>query len=499
MRPPLFRLAGITKSFGATRALAGVSFEVAAGEVRALVGENGAGKSTLLSILAGAHRADAGSMVLAGAPFAPNSPRDARRRGVAMIHQELAIAPDLSLAENIALGSEASRWGVLNRDAIRGRARESLARLSDEVLDVDRPAREFSLSVQQQVEIARALSSDARVLVLDEPTSSLGPADADRLFRALRALAGRGLAVVVVTHFLEELPRFADSFTVLRDGAVVAEGPISEASPDRLVRAMSGRSLEMFFPRVPHTAGEELLAVEEPRGSSATDAPGISLSVRRGEILGLAGLVGAGRSEFLRRVFGLDPPGAGRVRVGGRELTRRHPRESISRGLGLLSEDRKTEGLAQGLSLEDNLTLSALEPYARWGWLSLRRRREAAGAWLARLACKPADPRARVAELSGGNQQKVAFARLLHQGAQVLLLDEPTRGVDVATKAEIYQAIGEEAARGKAVVMASSHFPELLHVCDRIAVFQRGHLRAVAPASQWSESSLLAAASGVAP
>ena len=497
MSAPLFCMTRVSKSFGATRALTEISFAVKAGEIRALVGENGAGKSTLLSVLAGVHEPDSGVMEVCGAPFAPRGPGDARSSGVAMIHQELAIAPDLSIAENIALGAEPSRAGFVDRARARERATTALRRLTSEPIDVDRAAREFPLSTLQLVEIARALCSAARVIVFDEPTSSLGKADAARLFGVIRELGASGMAVVVVTHFLEELPLFADSYTVLRDGAVVAEGPMATTSSNELVQAMVGRSIDAMFPRVPHTAGEVLLSVENLSGTRTPND--ISLDLRRGEILGLAGLVGAGRSEFLRCVFGLDRPRSGVVRISNKLLARKNPRESIRRGIGFLSEDRKGEGLALRQSIEDNLTLSRLEPYSRGGWLSLGRRRAVVQEALGRVRCKPNDPSAMIASLSGGNQQKIAFARLLHQDADVLLLDEPTRGIDVATKSEIYQSIQELAARGKAIVIASSHLPELLHVCDRIAVFQRGKLCAVRPASEWNEAALLRTASGVAP
>ncbi|MEO6709027.1 MAG: sugar ABC transporter ATP-binding protein [Planctomycetota bacterium] len=497
MNAPLFRMTRVSKSFGATRALRDISFAVRAGEVRALVGENGAGKSTLLGILAGVHAPDSGSMEVGGASFAPRGPKDARKSGVAMIHQELAIAPDLSLAENIALGSEPSHAGFVDRTRMRDQARAALARLSAEAIDVDRAAREFPLSTLQLVEIARALCSQARVIVFDEPTSSLGKADSARLFQVIRELGSQGLAIVVVTHFLEELPLFADSYTVLRDGEVVALGTIAGTTSDDLVQAMVGRSIDTAFPRVPHTPGEVLLRVESLSGLRTPHD--VSLEVRRGEVLGLAGLVGAGRSEFLRCVFGLDRRRSGVVRAADLLLRARSPRDSIRRGLGFLSEDRKSEGLALGQSIEDNLTLSRLGPYSRAGWLSLRKRRTVVREALERARCKPSDPSAILSTLSGGNQQKVAFARLLHQQAEILLLDEPTRGIDVATKSEIYQAIGELAASGKAIVIASSHFPELLHVCDRIAVFQRGRLCALRPASEWTEASLLRTASGVAP
>ena len=496
MSAPQLRLSQTSKSFGATRALNAVSFEVRAGEVRALVGENGAGKSTLLGILAGVHRADSGTMEIAGKAYIPAGPADARRAGVAMIHQELAIAPDLTLAENIALGDERSPTGLIDRRKLTERARAALGRLTSESIDVERKAREFPLSTLQLVEIARALSSDARVIVFDEPTSSLGKQDAARLYAVIRELAAQKIAIVVVTHFLEELPLFADTFTVLRDGAVTSEGRREDVSAEHLIQAMVGRPLDTLFPRVPHALGDVILVVDQVCGvRSPTE---VNLEIRRGEILGLAGLVGAGRSEFLRCLYGLDPLRSGSIRMTGSGRTRSSPRASIRSSIGFLSEDRKGEGLALGQSIEDNLTLSRLEPYSRGGWLSLGRRRAATAQVLERVRCKPADPRVNVATLSGGNQQKVAFARLLHQEAAVLLLDEPTRGIDVATKGLLYREIQELAAAGKAIVFASSHFPELLHVCDRIAVFQRGLLVEQRAASDWTEAELLRAASGVA-
>jgi ribose transport system ATP-binding protein len=489
MAEPLFSMRRISKSFGATRALADVSFAVNAGEVRALIGENGAGKSTLLSLLAGVFAPDAGSMQVQGRDFAPRDPAQARRAGVAMIHQELAIAPDLSAAENISLGSEPARAGWIDRAADRERARAALARLANTNLDVDRKARELPLSAQQQVEIARALAADSRVIVFDEPTSSLSKAEAARLHVVIRELAAAGLAVVVVTHFLEELAAFADTFTVLRDGAVVLEGEMANTSGEDLVAAMAGRAIDVMFPKVEHQAGEVLLRIESLSGVRMPQA--VSLELRRGEILGLAGLVGAGRSELLRCIFGLDPVRSGSVHIAGAPLPLGNPRESIARGLGFLSEDRKHEGLALNQSIEDNVSLSRLGAFARGGWLSLARRSEVVRKTLASVRCKAPDPAAAVATLSGGNQQKVAFARLLHQDADVYLLDEPTRGIDVAAKSEMYRSIGELAARGKAVLLSSSHLPELLHVADRIAVMRRGKLVAQKPAAMWTEAALL--------
>jgi ribose transport system ATP-binding protein len=327
------------------------------------------------------------------------------------------------------------------------------------------------------------------VIVFDEPTSSLSKAEAARLHVVIRELAAAGLAVVVVTHFLEELAAFADTFTVLRDGAVVLEGEMANTSGEDLVAAMAGRAIDVMFPKVEHQAGEVLLRIESLSGVRMPQD--VSLELRRGEILGLAGLVGAGRSELLRCIFGLDPVRSGSVHIAGAPLPLGNPRESIARGLGFLSEDRKHEGLALNQSIEDNVSLSRLGAFARGGWLSFARRSEVVRKTLASVRCKAPDPAAAVATLSGGNQQKVAFARLLHQDADVYLLDEPTRGIDVAAKSEMYRSIGELAARGKAVLLSSSHLPELLHVADRIAVMRRGKLVAQKPAAMWTEAALL--------
>jgi ribose transport system ATP-binding protein len=466
-----------------------------------LIGENGAGKSTLMRILAGVLPPDAGSIEIDGARYAPSGPAAARAAGVAMIHQELSIAPDLSVEANVMLGRERARGGFVRKVAHRRIVRAVLARLAHGDLDPDARAGDLPIALRQQVEIARALAGDARVIVLDEPTSSLASGEVHRLFTVIRELAARGLAIVYVSHFLEEVREIADTFTVLRDGRAVSEGRVRETTTDAIVRAMVGREPGEMFPRVPHAIGKTVL---ELQGVSGARSPrGVSLALRRGEIFGLAGLVGAGRSQLLRCIFGLDAVRSGAVRVT--ELTRssisapaRTPRASIAQGLGFVSEDRKGEGLALGASIEDNLTMTRLAPYARFGWLALGERRRATERWMQTARVKARSPSQAVGELSGGNQQKVAIARLLHQDADVLLLDEPTRGIDVGTKAEIYRVIGELAARGKSVLVASSYLPELVHVCDTIGVMCRGELVEVRAAERWSEAEIMLRATGAA-
>lgn len=499
MTEPRLRLDGVSKRFGATQALADIHLHVQRGEVRALLGQNGAGKSTLLHLLAGVHSPDAGSMHVDSVAFAPRSPAQAIAAGVSMIHQELAIAPDLSLAMNIALGDERARGGWIDRRAMAVRAREALARLGAPDVDVERPAREFPLSLLQQVEIARALSREARVVVFDEPTSSLGREESAVLYARIRELAAQQVAIVVVTHFLEDLAQFADTYSVLRDGRLVAEGRIAQSSTAERVAAITGvpqDGAQVARSRTARARGERVLSI---RGLCGRRAPiAVDLDLHRGQVLGLAGLVGAGRSEFLRCLYGLDPMRAGTVTQGSDQWTRTHPASSIRRGIGFVSEDRKSEGLALSISVAENLTLSSPDSIARRGWIDRVALEGAARRAIETWNIRPSDPWAAVGSLSGGNQQKVAVARLLHQAADVLLLDEPTRGVDVAAKQAIHGAIDSACRAGKAVIVASSQFGELLSLCDSIAVFARGRLVGVVDAGATDEAKLLALASGVA-
>jgi ribose transport system ATP-binding protein len=494
MTLPRLSMTGIAKRFGSTQALRGVDLELRPGEVHALVGENGAGKSTLMKVLSGAVQPDAGTMTLDDQPYAPSGPLEARRHGVAMIYQELTLAPHLSVAANVTLGLETRRFGFLRSAEDRRRVAEALAVLEHPEIRPEERVSRLSPAAQQLVEVARALLLDVRVLILDEPTSSLAQEDAQRLFVLVRRLRDRGVSVVYISHFLEEVQEIADRFTVLRDGESVGGGSVRDFSPERIIELMVGRSLSEQFPRVPHVIGPPLLELHHLTGIELPR--GVTLTLHRGEILGLAGVVGAGRTELLRAVFGLDPVRRGEVIVKGFSSARATPRQRIAQGVGLLSEDRKGEGLALTQSIADNLTYSRLGPYERFGWLSLRRRAAAVADWLERLRVRYRDPEQTVGELSGGNQQKVALGRLLHQGADVLLLDEPTRGVDVGSKAEIYRLIGGLAAQGKAVLFVSSYLPELLGVCDRLAVLARGRLSPVRPAAEWVPEQVMAYATG---
>jgi ribose transport system ATP-binding protein len=487
--PVLLEMHNVSKSFGATRALVSVSLGVDAGEVRALVGENGAGKSTLVKILSGAHQPDAGSMSLGGAPFAPRGPRDALARGVAMIYQELALAPDLTVEANVMLGQERVRMGLIKRREHRRVVHQVLDLLEHPDIRPESRVKDLGVGAQQLVEVARALVSSARVIVFDEPTSTLSEHDADRLFVIIERLRQRGLAIVYISHFLEEARRIAQTYTVLRDGRAVAEGALAETDLRTIITHMIGRDLEELFPNVPHTPGEPILELKNLRMSK--DARPANLSLRRGEILGIAGLVGAGRTTLLRAIFGLEAVSSGTIRVQHMIGGPAQPADRIKQGVGFLSEDRKAEGLAIYRSIEDNITLSALKRHARWGWLRLRQRRAVVAQWMSRLKIRATSPGQSAALLSGGNQQKVALARLLHQDADVLLLDEPTRGIDVGSKAEIYRLIGELAAQGKAILVVSSYLPELFGLCDRIAVMSRGAICEALHVSEWTEHAVM--------
>jgi ribose transport system ATP-binding protein len=490
----MLRLTGIRKAFGATHALGGVSLDLEPGEVHALIGENGAGKSTLMRILSGACRPDSGTMELEGRPYAPEGPQDARARGVAMIYQELTLALHLSLQENIVLGDETARFGWIDRTACRARAVEALSQLGHGDMDPDRLAGACSVAEQQIAEIARALLGRPKVLIMDEPTSSLTQADAERLFAVILRLRGQGVSVVYISHFLEECGRVADRYTVIKDGETVGTGRMEDASIAHLTRLMTGREVRDLYPKTGHAPGPVVLSTDSL--SSRPRLRRASLSLRAGEILGLAGLIGAGRTDLLRAVFGLDAVKSGEVFVVGSPSARATPRDRWRQGLGLVSENRKEEGLMLNRSLADNLTLSKMGAYGRFGTVSARRQHAAARRWIDALAIKCGGPAQPAGELSGGTQQKVALARLLEHPARIFLLDEPTRGIDVGTKVEIYRIIGELAAAGKAVLVVSSYLPELLGLCDTIGVMARGDLVDVRPRGEWTEDEILRVATG---
>jgi ribose transport system ATP-binding protein len=487
----------MVKRFGPTVALDGAGLAVRPGEVHALIGENGAGKSTLLGLLAGLLRPDGGTMEVEGRPFLPASPRDALDRGIALIHQELSLFPHLSVTENVLVGREPSRWGMLRWAEARRRVGEVLGEFGHPEIDPAARVDSLPLAARQVVEICRAVASRARVVLMDEPTSSLQRPDVERLFGLIRRLARAGTAIVYISHFLEEAREVAEGFTVLRDGRTAASGFLDGVTNEQLIAWMVGREVTDLYPRRDQKAA----------GGASFEASGIgappavreaSLGVRSGEIVGVFGLMGSGRTEMLQAVYGLRPATAGVLRLGDTHdrVPGGTPARRLRQGLGYLSEDRKGEGLALPLSIADNVTVTRLQACARRGLIDDTLQRRQAEACSAEVGVKAASMLQPVRTLSGGNQQKVALARLLHQDAQVLLLDEPTRGIDIGSKAQIYEAIARLAGEGKAVVFVSSYLPELLGLCDRLAVMSRGVLTPPRPVSEWTPESVMAAAVG---
>jgi ribose transport system ATP-binding protein len=492
---PCCRLENICKAFGSTQALAGVDLELRAGEVHGIVGENGAGKSTLMKVLSGALRPDQGAMWLGENAYRPHNPHDARRQGIVMVYQELALAPHLSVEANITLGQEARRLGFLRSRENRARARQLLEQLEHVDLPLDTLVGSLRPAARQIVEIARSLMTGVRIFVLDEPTSTLGRADVERLFALIHRLRDQGICVVYISHFLEEIEAITDRVTVLRDGRSIVTAASKELSRQQIIEQMVGRTLVEQFPERDSTPGDVILKVNHLAGHALPRD--CSLELRRGEILGVAGIVGAGRTELARSIFGLQAVSRGDVVVRAYSSTHANPRKRIAEGLGLVSEDRKHEGLTLDQSIADNLTYTKLTSYRRRGLLRLSQRRKAVSDLLGKLRVKFHNPDQRVGELSGGNQQKVALGRLLHQEADVWLLDEPTRGVDIGSKAEIYRLMRELASQGKAILFISSYLPELLGVCDRLAVMHQGKLSASRPIANWTSADIMRIATGV--
>jgi ribose transport system ATP-binding protein len=492
------KLAKIHKSFGPTIALDGVDLELRQGEVHALIGENGAGKSTLMNIVAGSLRPDEGTMELHGKPYTPSNPLDARTHGIALIHQELSLCPHLTVAENVLMGIESSRMGWLDRDNLVARTNEVLKTFHHADIRPEKRVGDLSVAARQIVEISRAIAARARILLMDEPTSSLQREDVEHLFKLIRKLSSEGISVIYISHFLEEVRQISDRFTVLRDGHSVATGEISSVTDDELIAKMVGRAHQNLFPaRPPATAaGETVLEVREL--ASPPLLKNASFELRRGEILGIAGLMGSGRTPLLRAIFGLERPTSGTIAVNKKNLPsgRSTPAMRLIDGFGYLSEDRKGEGLTLAQSIADNVTVTRFGSCSRWGWLDLSAQRKQAEKLVNALKIRTQGVQQEVGSLSGGNQQKVIVARLLHQDADVLLLDEPTRGIDIGSKAQVYETIAACAAQNKAVLMVSSYLPELFGMCDRLAVMSRGRLSAVRPIEEWTPESVLQVAIG---
>lgn len=486
----LLKVEGITKSFGPVKALKGVSLAVQPGQVHAVIGENGAGKSTLMKILSGAEKPDSGRIIFQGKAYQPHSPAEGRLAGIAMIYQELTLAPHLNAEENILLGIERSSGLFVKNESKR--IREALQRLGLGDLDLRKPVGQFSIAVQQLIEIARALVLEARLVILDEPTSSLTAADTEALFAVIRQLRSEGISIIYISHFLEEVKQISDSYTIIRDGETVGHGDMATASINHIIELMVGRPLEDIYPHATHSQGEPLLHVKGLKGKGLPRSA--SFTLHRGEIMGLAGLVGAGRTELIRCLFGLDGLSDGSITIkeGKTVATAGYgPARALRAGMDLLSENRKEEGLALNLPIYQNMTLSALRRISRGGFINLKKEKQLTDEWRATIRVKCRDVEQPVGALSGGNQQKVCLARMLNYNNDILFLDEPTRGIDVGSKAEIYRMIHDLAAQGKAIVVISSYLPELLGICDSLAVMYRGELSPKLPIGDWTEQRIM--------
>ncbi|MGW1705963.1 sugar ABC transporter ATP-binding protein [Streptomyces sp. NPDC002206] len=497
--PPLLTMSGITKSFPGVRALDGVDLEVQAGEVHCLLGQNGAGKSTLIKVLAGAHQPDDGEIAWRGAPVALKSPIAAMRLGIATIYQELDLVEGLSVAENIFLGHEptTARFIVRTREG-RTAAAALLKRLGHPEIDPARRVGALSAAQQQIVSMARALSHDVRLIVMDEPSAALDPDEVDNLFRIVASLTADGVAVVYISHRLEEIRRIGDRVTVLKDGRAVAVGLPAKSTPTRdIVAMMTGRNVEYVFPQRPGTSAEvtevarkEPVLTVEGLAREGEFAP-LDLALRPGEIVGLAGLVGSGRSEILETIYGARRPSAGRVLVGGRPLRPGSVRAAVAAGIGLAPEERKAQALLMLESVTRNVSVSSMSRFSRAGWLDRGAERRAARTATRELSLRPDNPDTPVRTLSGGNQQKAVLARWLLRGCRVLLLDEPTRGVDVGARAELYAVIRRLADEGLAVLLVSSEVPEVLGLADRVLVLREGRVVHTADARELDEHRVL--------
>ncbi|MFG1672388.1 sugar ABC transporter ATP-binding protein [Streptomyces sp. Y7] len=492
--PPLLSMNGITKSFPGVRALDGVDLDVQAREVHCLLGQNGAGKSTLIKVLAGAHQPDTGTIRWRGEEVTLRSPIAAMRLGIATIYQELDLVEHLSVAENVHLGHEPTAAGfVVRGKAARASTAQLLKRLGHPEIDPGRLVGELSAAQQQIVSMARALSHDVRLIVMDEPSAALDPDEVDNLFRIVGDLTAEGVAVVYISHRLEEIRRIGDRVTVLKDGRAVAGGLPAKSTPTRdVVAMMTGRNVEYVFPERPlkdATGGEPLLEV---RGLARDgEFESLDLSVRPGEIVGLAGLVGSGRSEILETIYGARKPSAGQVLVDGRALKPGSVRAAVRAGLGLAPEERKAQALLMLESVTRNVSVSSMSRFSRGGWIDRAAELGAARAATRELSLRPDNPSVPVRTLSGGNQQKAVLARWLLRGCRVLLLDEPTRGVDVGARAELYAVVRRLADEGLAVLLVSSEVPEVLGLADRVLVLREGRVVHTAPARELDEHRVL--------
>jgi ribose transport system ATP-binding protein len=492
-KEPVVQLRGVSKEFPGVKAVDGVDLEILPGEVHALAGENGAGKSTLMKILSQVERPTEGDVEISGEKVAFHGPGYAQSLGVAMVYQEFALAPHLSVAENLFLGREPARVGFINRRSEKEKAGELLGRVGLEI-DPNRLVSGLTVAEQQRLEISKALAIDAKVIILDEPTATLAEREIEDLFEVIQELASRGIAILYISHRLDEIFRIADRVTVMRDGKVVDTKPASELDEEKLVNLMVGREVGNLYPKPEAEIGEVLLRVEGiSREGVLKDC---SFEVQSGEILGFAGLVGAGRTELARAVFGADPVDSGRVELEGREIQVKSPQAAIAAGIGYLTEDRKGAGLALQLGIDHNITLANV-PVAMAGFLDLGAEQRVARDRSEQLDIQTPTIKRKVQVLSGGNQQKVVVAKWLETHARALFFDEPSRGIDVGAKAEMFGLIGDLAKEGRGIVLISSYLPELLNMCDRILVMRDGRVAGVLEREEFSEERIVSLATGV--
>lgn len=492
---PVLEIERVSKRFDATQALSDVSLTLLPGEIHSLVGENGAGKSTLIKIMTGIHGADSGTMYLSGEVFQPGDAAEAQRAGVAAIYQEPSIFPDLTVAENIFIGNQGSGW-LVDWSAIHRQTREVLARL-DIAIDPQLPAAGLTVAGQQAVEIAKAMAVDTRVLIMDEPTAALSAHEVERLFRQVRLLRDSGVSILFISHRLDEVFRISDRITVFRDGRHISTRPASDVSEDLLVREMVGREASDFFSRGEHPVGETVLRVDSlTRAGVFAD---VSFEVRRGEVLGFAGLVGAGRTDVALALFGVAPADSGTIELDGETLSIRSPSEALRHGIAYVSEDRRQLGLSMPQSVAANITLATLDRYvSRGGFVDTATERRDADALSKQLDIRTPSLSTPVEQLSGGNQQKTMLAKWLNSAPRVMILDEPTRGIDVGAKADVHQLIDQLAQSGIAVILISSDLPEVLAMSDRVAVMREGRLQGTYAGGEASQERIMTAAVGAA-
>jgi ribose transport system ATP-binding protein/rhamnose transport system ATP-binding protein len=492
-QPAVVSLHGAAKSYGPIKALHGVNLELRAGEVMCLAGENGAGKSTLIKILTGAIRRDDGKYLIDGDDVGTPSPARAREAGIGVVYQELSLLPDLSVAENLMMGHLPSRRGITRPAELRSRARAMLERVGLDWLDPDAEVASLSLAVRQLVEIAKVLGASPRVLIFDEPTTALSESETKALLARIHQLRDEGHAIMYVSHHLEEMFEIGDRVTILRDGGLVTSAPMSDFDHDSLIASMVGRKIESLYPASSRTIGEPRMRVTGLRPAGATTP--IDFEVRSGEILGIAGLLGSGRTELLRAIFGADGVEGGELEIDGKRVRLGDPRRAVQAGLGLLTEDRKSLGLLLELSIRENASLAHLDEISRFWVVDKKRERSLVDQYLGGLRLRAGSWEQPVSSLSGGNQQKVLLARWLATKAKVLLFDEPTKGVDVGAKAEIYKVIGDLAAEGLGVIVVSSYLPEVLGLADRVLVMREGAVAGELSAAGATEEDVLRLAS----